>query len=311
MPQVLQHPSLAQSLYEGYSSDVKFNNDGTKMFVLSAQYDQIEEFTLTTAFDVSTASSVDTFDISSQHLNADGFTFNSDGTKFYLSGYNSTFIYEYDLSTAFDISTSSYNSNSFSVSSQDSQPLGVAFNNNGTKMFVVGNNFRRVHEYDLSTAFDITSASHVDYFSVVNETNSPRNITFNSDGTRMFVSGDNELNEYKLTTAFDVSTASAYDVFAFSESVNGITFNNDGTKLFSSPSSYIREYSLTTPFTIGDVSGENTGDVIDTSSASNSDSDADSDTLTITAIRTGSSEGSGTAGTVGVALRWYLWSINN
>ncbi|MDC0406942.1 Ig-like domain-containing protein, partial [Candidatus Pelagibacter sp.] len=44
------------------------------------------------------------------------------------------------------------------------------------------------------------------------------------------------------------------------------------------------------------------GDIIDTSSASNSDSDADGDTLTITAIRTGSSEGSGTAGTVGSAL---------
>ena len=64
----------------------------------------------------------------------------------------------------------------------------------------------------------------------------------------------------------------------------------------------INEYSLTTPFSLVDVSGENTGDVIDTSSGSNSDSDADSDTLTVTAIRTGSSEGSGTAGTVGAAL---------
>ena len=42
--------------------------------------------------------------------------------------------------------------------------------------------------------------------------------------------------------------------------------------------------------------------MLDTSSSSNSDSDADGDTLTITAIRTGSSEGSGTAGTVGSAL---------
>ena len=58
----------------------------------------------------------------------------------------------------------------------------------------------------------------------------------------------------------------------------------------------------TSPFSINNVSDSHSGDVIDTSSASNSDSDADSDTLTVTAIRTGSSEGSGTAGTVGAAL---------
>ena len=51
-----------------------------------------------------------------------------------------------------------------------------------------------------------------------------------------------------------------------------------------------------------DVSGEHSGDVINTSSTDNYDTDPDSDTLTVTAIRTGSVEGSGTAGSVGSAL---------
>jgi VCBS repeat-containing protein len=51
-----------------------------------------------------------------------------------------------------------------------------------------------------------------------------------------------------------------------------------------------------------DTSGEHTGDVIDTSSTSHYDTDADGDTLIVTEIRTGSSEGSGTAGTVGSSL---------
>jgi hypothetical protein len=43
--------------------------------------------------------------------------------------------------------------------------------------------------------------------------------------------------------------------------------------------------------------------VLDTSSSSNSDSDADaSASLTVTAIRVGSSEDSGTAGSIGSAL---------
>ena len=38
-----------------------------------------------------------------------------------------------------------------------------------------------------------------------------------------------------------------------------------------------------------DVSGEHSGDVIDTSNTDNYDTDPDSDTLTVTAIRVGSS----------------------
>ena len=51
-----------------------------------------------------------------------------------------------------------------------------------------------------------------------------------------------------------------------------------------------------------DVSGEHSGDVINTSSTDNYDTDPDSDTLTVTAIRTGSEGASGDTGTVGQAL---------
>jgi VCBS repeat-containing protein len=64
----------------------------------------------------------------------------------------------------------------------------------------------------------------------------------------------------------------------------------------------VDEYTLTTPFSLVDVSGEHSGDVINTSSTDNYDTDPDSDTLTVTAIRTGSSEGSGTDGSIGSAL---------
>ena len=50
-----------------------------------------------------------------------------------------------------------------------------------------------------------------------------------------------------------------------------------------------------------DTSGEHSGDVINTS-WTGTDSDVDGDTLTVSAVRLGSTEGSGTAGTVGQAL---------
>ena len=51
-----------------------------------------------------------------------------------------------------------------------------------------------------------------------------------------------------------------------------------------------------------DTNGEHSGDVIDTSNTSTQDTDADGDTLTVTAVRLGSTEGSGSAGSVGSAL---------
>ena len=134
----------------------------------------------------------------------------------------------------------------------------------------------------------------------------PREIKFNHDGTKMYISGEagDDINEYTLSTAFDISSTvthkGSYSVYS-SDSYHGawgFSFNNDGTKLFTTGAATTRvnEHSLTTPFSLVDVSGEHSGDVIDTSSTDNYDTDPDSDTLTVTAIRTGSSEGSGTAG---------------
>ena len=72
---------------------------------------------------------------------------------------------EYTLSTGFDVSTASYDSN-FSVASQDGGPQGIAFNTDGTKMFIGGKDNGKVFEYTLSTGFDVSTASFVDGFSI-------------------------------------------------------------------------------------------------------------------------------------------------
>jgi hypothetical protein len=54
---------------------------------------------------------------------------------------------EYDLSIGFDIATAVY-SQAFSVSAQEAAPVGIAFNNDGTKMYIVGIIGIDVNEYD-------------------------------------------------------------------------------------------------------------------------------------------------------------------
>jgi len=93
------------------------------------------------------------------------------------------------LTTGFDVSTASF-VDAFSVSAQESKPSGLAFNNDGTKMFVLGYAGDDVNEYTLTTGFDVSTASFVDAFSVASQETSPRGLAFNNDGTKMFVTGD-------------------------------------------------------------------------------------------------------------------------
>ena len=62
----------------------------------------------------------------------------------------------------------------------------------------------------LTTAWDVSTASFVDSFSVNSQESNPQDIWFDSSGNTMFIVGQNgdEVNVYKLTTAWDVSTAS-------------------------------------------------------------------------------------------------------
>ena len=53
----------------------------------------------------------------------------------------------------YQIGSASYTRN-FSVSSQDTDPVGIAFNTDGTKMFIVGQAGQDVNEYTLSTGLN-------------------------------------------------------------------------------------------------------------------------------------------------------------
>ena len=45
----------------------------------------------------------------------------------------------------------------------------MTFNNDGTKMYVIGAIGKDVNEYNLSTGFDISTATYAQNFSVANE----------------------------------------------------------------------------------------------------------------------------------------------
>ncbi|NWK04618.1 hypothetical protein HX833_00770 [Marine Group I thaumarchaeote] len=188
-----------------------FNKSGTKMFIAGNNKDAVHEYTLTVPWDVSTASLVGSFDILSQTQTITGLAFNKSGTKMFITdtaGADNTVV-EYTLATAWNVLTASYVA-TFSVQGQDQSPTGIAFSKSGTKMFITGNDGNDVNEYTLATAWNVSTASFVDSFSVNSQETAPNTIWFDSTGKTMFIVGNagDDVNVYKLTTAWDVSTAS-------------------------------------------------------------------------------------------------------
>lgn len=241
--------SLANASYDAVSFDVStqiavlqditFNNDGTKLYATDASTDSVYQYSLSTAFDLSTISydSV-SFSFASQDATPQDITFNNDGTKMYISGGQNDSIYQYTLSTAFNVSTASYDSVSFSVNSEETNPTSLLFNNDGTKMYVVGPGSDKIHQYTLSTAFDLSTASYDSVNFSLFPDGVPSSVEFNNDGTKMFVgtTTSDSILQYSLSTAFDISTLS-YDRVIFSvanqdASPGAIAFSNDGTKMY-------------------------------------------------------------------------------
>ena len=63
-----------------------FSSNGTKMFVVGSGEKDVNEYTLSTPFDVSTASFVDAFSVALQETSPQGVAFSSNGTKMFVVG---------------------------------------------------------------------------------------------------------------------------------------------------------------------------------------------------------------------------------
>ena len=165
-----------------------FKPDGTKMYILGQVGEDVNEYSLSSAWDVSSASYVQNFSVASQETSPTGLFFKPDGTKMYVCGIINDDVNEYSLSSAWDISTASYTQN-FSVVSQETAPTGLFFKPDGTKMYVCGSSGDDVNEYNLSTAWDVSSASYAQNFSVASREIFPTGLFFKPDGTQFWIIG--------------------------------------------------------------------------------------------------------------------------
>ncbi len=209
-----------------------------------------------TPWSIAGAAESSTFDVSLNGNVFYGMTFSTDGTKMYISDGGNSAVWQYNLSTAWEISTASYSTFSKSIAAQNLTPGEIAFSSDGSKMYVLGvSSPITLFQYTLSTPWKVDTANYdgtgTDY---VPTTGSARGFTMSDDGTKLYIidPGDDTITRYSLTTPWSIAAVTddlnSYDTSLESTFQLDLSFGNNGNSMFTSgfSSKKISQYTLGT-----------------------------------------------------------------
>jgi len=208
------------------------------------------------------------------------FTMKPDGTKFYFAPSGSPYtLYALDLSTAWDFSTATYNSENATL--QHNPYLASEFSPDGTKYFQQNGSNLSWETYTLSTAWDISTMSYTRTKSTEWALNGGM-WTWSSDGTKLYnttyATSGGGVKMYTCSTAYDTSTAGSattrnyssmglYAGFSSGDGFSQMQVSEDGTKISAHVFGYnsnIHSYvalTMSTPYDISTATMDTNGNV--------------------------------------------------
>jgi hypothetical protein len=232
--------------------DIYFKDDGTKMYILGDSGNEVNEYALSTAWDVSTAGFTTVFSTASQETSPLGLYFKPDGTRMYICGNtavspaNADQVRSYTLSTPWSIASGSITYDNKAYTTTNTAPQGVYFKDDGLKMYVVDSTFDGIYEYSLSTAWELDSTITLLNSVPLGTANTlnlplslagPSGINFNTSGTKMYITDITRdvVARFDLATPWDTTTISFYDnvYVGFQELAPcGIFYQEDQSKAY-------------------------------------------------------------------------------
>lgn len=140
---------------------IQLNDDGTKIyFMQSSSNDKIYTADMSTAYDLSTASSnSEILNVANQTTSPLWFWFHPDGDELYLGG-NNTYVYKYTLTTAWNVGTASYSGISKNLTQSGVSYWGHgSFDKAGNKMYLLDFTNKKLYQANMTTSWDISTAS--------------------------------------------------------------------------------------------------------------------------------------------------------
>ena len=119
-------------------------------------------------------------------------TLSHDGQKMFVIGSSGDHVVEYVLSTPYAISSAYWTGVTFDVSSQTTGPIAVQFNSDGMKFYVFGS--AKLHEYSMTTAYNLSTASFVSSTDV----DGASNVILSHTGSHMYFANGNFIRSVSI-----------------------------------------------------------------------------------------------------------------
>jgi len=197
-------------------TDLYVQPDGTRLFVAMKDNTptaggRVQSYTFGTPWDITTITAEDVLVVSED---LDGVSFKPDGLKMYLSGFETgglTYIYEYDLSTAWDVTTAAF------LRKEQFSDGALYVRSDGAKIFIADG--IDVTSYDLSTAWDISTMTEDDIYTPDDGAVGlpPNSVFMRDDGSRIYWCswtglGGDKLYQADLSIVWDLTTAVYNDI---------------------------------------------------------------------------------------------------
>jgi len=114
-------------------------------------------------------------------------------------------VYKYTLSTAYDISTGSYDSVTLDISTEDANVNGMAFKSDGSKLYIVGYSNDKVYQYSTTSSSLNDSTAYAMSLKVIQD----------SGASGYTVTWPTSVDWPAATAPTLTATASAVDQFVF------------------------------------------------------------------------------------------------
>jgi hypothetical protein len=171
----------------------RFGNDGLRLYANTGS--AIQQYNLLEAYDVSSGSYIGQLSTTGVTGTIKDFDVSPDGTKLMILGTTSNSVYEYSLGTAHSITTGTYNSRAYALTSQDADMRFIHFANSGLRFITLGYNNDAIYQYTCATAFNLTSITFNTSLSLSSYITNPTSdglyqhpMAVSADGLRIIIS---------------------------------------------------------------------------------------------------------------------------
>ena len=212
-------------------SALTFSPDGLRAWQISAFRDELFEYALSSAWDVSTMN----INYTKQAIQMRGYlgeeidqmAFNNDGTKMYFAVDDSepttstNKLIQVDLGTAYEPTTIDGSSVAYLTAVHPTAPHNhveaFCFSANGSYLYITDDSVDDIFQFTLSTPWDITTAS---YTAIKESTSNTYGLHISSDGSSMYIMQTSGLKQCAMATPYDITTLN------YSSPTNSLVFNS-------------------------------------------------------------------------------------